>query len=329
MFAELVCGPPGSGKTTYCEGKRQFLSVYDPLRPVVMINFDPANEFSFPYPCDVDIREFVSLGRIMEEEQLGPNGSYLFAADVIRNAFPDVVSRIQHYVAVRRREVAALPRGASTVPGGVERAPYLLIDCPGQVEFYLFSDMMRDFTALLQKRLGCAVCTVHLADALVSSRDLGSYVSTCLLALSTMTDLELPHVNVLTKWDCLMEAAPFSPLLQSVLPNTTRVQDEAEKYSYLLDLEFLEEGSSVYATAWASRTSVHAVQGGGQNTAIPADHTGPAPAGKVPRWASLSAAILGVVRDYGLVSFVPLNVQSQEHMLTLTQKIDCALGNFV
>jgi GTPase SAR1 family protein len=324
MFAELVCGPPGCGKTTYCEGKRQFLSVYDPLRPVVIVNFDPANEFSFPYPCDVDIREIVSVDKIMSEEGLGPNGSYLFAASVIRSSFPAIVSRIEEFVAVRQQEVASLARQSLSSThmhggGSVERAPYIIIDCPGQVEFYVFSDMMRDFTLMLQKRLSCSVCTVHLADAVVSSRDLGSYVATCLLALSTMTDLELPHVNVLSKWDCLLEAAPHAPLLQTVLPHLTAAEDDAERCSFLLDLGFLDDGSPVFRSAWATRSSAHAP--GGEKAATPA--------GKVPRWASLSAAVLGVVRGYGLVSFSPLNVQSQEHMLALTQKIDCALGNFV
>ena len=318
MFAELICGPPGSGKTTYCEGKRQFLSVYDPYRPVILISFDPANDFAFPYPCDVDIREIVSLSCVMEEEQLGPNGSYLFACEVIRSHLDVVFARIEQFVGIRKREVAALQQQSQRAAGGgggVDRAPYLLIDCPGQVEFYLFSDMMREFTTQLQKRLHCSLCTVHLADALVASRDLGSYVSTCLLALSTMTDLELPHVNVLTKWDCLLEAAPHSALLQSVLPNRTRVQDDDVKYDYLLDLDFLSEGSPVYNSAWATRKTVVA---------------SPAPSGSsIPRWSRLSRAICDVVRDYGLVSFLPLNVQSQQHMLALTQKIDCALGNFV
>lgn len=83
MFGELVCGPPGSGKTTYCEGKRQFLSVYDPTRPVTLLNLDPANEGVFPYPCDVDIREVVNYTAIMQDAKLGPNGAYLYCMSVM------------------------------------------------------------------------------------------------------------------------------------------------------------------------------------------------------------------------------------------------------
>ena len=72
MFAELVCGPPGSGKSTYCEGKRQFLSVYDPCRPVVIFNLDPANDGIFPYPCDINICDLVSHKETMEQTKLGP-----------------------------------------------------------------------------------------------------------------------------------------------------------------------------------------------------------------------------------------------------------------
>ena len=42
MFGQLVIGPPGSGKTTYCTGIQQFLSATG--RKVAVINLDPAND---------------------------------------------------------------------------------------------------------------------------------------------------------------------------------------------------------------------------------------------------------------------------------------------
>uniref|UniRef100_A0A0A9VUV5 GPN-loop GTPase 2 n=1 Tax=Lygus hesperus TaxID=30085 RepID=A0A0A9VUV5_LYGHE len=62
---------------------------------------------------------------------------------------------------------------------------------------------MHKFITLLQKRLYCTLCTVHLIDANIATRDIPTYVSSCVLSLTTMIDHELPHINVLTKWDTL------------------------------------------------------------------------------------------------------------------------------
>lgn len=39
----------------------------------MIVNLDPANE-EVPYEADIDIRDLVSLERVMEELDLGPNG---------------------------------------------------------------------------------------------------------------------------------------------------------------------------------------------------------------------------------------------------------------
>lgn len=70
-FGQIVLGPPGSGKTTYCNGMQQFLQANH--RDVAVINMDPANE-QLPYVADVDVSEMVCLDKVMEELDLGPNG---------------------------------------------------------------------------------------------------------------------------------------------------------------------------------------------------------------------------------------------------------------
>ena len=42
VFGQVVIGPPGSGKTTYCNGMRQFLTGLG--RKVAIVNLDPAND---------------------------------------------------------------------------------------------------------------------------------------------------------------------------------------------------------------------------------------------------------------------------------------------
>lgn len=70
-FGQLVVGPPGSGKTTYCHGMKQFLQAAG--RKVAIVNLDPAND-SLPYDVAVDVADLVSLEEVMAELKLGPNG---------------------------------------------------------------------------------------------------------------------------------------------------------------------------------------------------------------------------------------------------------------
>lgn len=70
-FGQLVVGPPGSGKSTYCHGMQQFLTALG--RKVAVINLDPAND-SLPYESAVDIMDLISLEEVMRETSLGPNG---------------------------------------------------------------------------------------------------------------------------------------------------------------------------------------------------------------------------------------------------------------
>lgn len=77
-FAQLVIGPPGSGKSTYCDGMQQFLSAIG--RKCSVVNLDPANDHT-SYPCALDIRSLVTLEKIMTDEELGPNGAVLYALE--------------------------------------------------------------------------------------------------------------------------------------------------------------------------------------------------------------------------------------------------------
>jgi GPN-loop GTPase len=70
-FGQLVIGPPGSGKTTYCNGMQQYLQLT--RRKVAVINLDPAND-ALPYECAVDVADLISLEQVQKELGLGPNG---------------------------------------------------------------------------------------------------------------------------------------------------------------------------------------------------------------------------------------------------------------
>jgi len=73
-FGEIVCGSPGSGKSTYCFGKYQLFIALN--RPISVVNLDPAND-ALPYPCAIDISSLITLGDVMDKHGLGPNGELL------------------------------------------------------------------------------------------------------------------------------------------------------------------------------------------------------------------------------------------------------------
>ncbi|XP_066963103.1 GPN-loop GTPase 2 isoform X2 [Macrobrachium rosenbergii] len=56
LFGQVVLGPPGSGKTTYCKAVGAVLRELG--RKVAIINLDPAND-ALPYEATIDINELI------------------------------------------------------------------------------------------------------------------------------------------------------------------------------------------------------------------------------------------------------------------------------
>lgn len=52
LYGQLVIGPPGSGKTTYCHKINEFYKELE--RNVAVVNLDPANE-QMSYNAQIDI----------------------------------------------------------------------------------------------------------------------------------------------------------------------------------------------------------------------------------------------------------------------------------
>lgn len=79
-YAQLVMGPAGSGKSTYCNLLHKHCEVIG--RQVKVVNLDPAAEY-FEYPLTADIRDLIQLDDVMDDETLhfGPNGGLLFCME--------------------------------------------------------------------------------------------------------------------------------------------------------------------------------------------------------------------------------------------------------
>jgi GPN-loop GTPase len=67
LFGQIVVGPAGCGKTTYCMGMQMFVEAVG--RSCKVVNLDFAND-SVPYTPAIDVRELVSLEVRRESDQL-------------------------------------------------------------------------------------------------------------------------------------------------------------------------------------------------------------------------------------------------------------------
>lgn len=132
-FAQLVIGPPGAGKSTYCNGMQQFMGAIG--RKASIVNLDPANE-STSYKAGVDVRELVTLESIMSDQDtmLGPNGGVLYALEEVEHNLDWLMHRLSDL-----------------------GDDYVLFDCPGQVELFTHHDSLRQIVAALVKRAGYRV----------------------------------------------------------------------------------------------------------------------------------------------------------------------------
>ncbi|KAK1156879.1 GPN-loop GTPase 2-like [Acipenser oxyrinchus oxyrinchus] len=176
MFGQVVIGPPGSGKTTYCLGMQEFLTKLG--RKVVVVNLDPAND-GLPYQCSVDIAELVTLDDVMDGLKLGPNGGLIYCMEYLEANFDWLEKKLEQF-----------------------KGCYFLFDCPGQVELYTHQNSVKNIFAQLTK-WNFRLTAVHLVDSHYCA-DPAKFISVLCTSLSTMLHVELPHVNVLSKMD-LME----------------------------------------------------------------------------------------------------------------------------
>ncbi|TVU45395.1 hypothetical protein EJB05_04882 [Eragrostis curvula] len=193
-YAQLVIGPAGSGKSTYCS------SLYDHCqtvgRSIHIVNLDPAAEH-FNYPVDMDIRELISLEDVMEELGMGPNGGLIYCMEYPVDLYCPcslyfIISMLGHLE-------DSLDDWLDEQLENYLDDDYLVFDCPGQIELFTHVPVLRNFVEHL-KRKNFNVCAVYLLDSQFIT-DVTKYISGCMASLSAMIQLELPHINILSKMD--------------------------------------------------------------------------------------------------------------------------------
>ncbi|XP_056288097.1 GPN-loop GTPase 3 [Pseudoliparis swirei] len=176
-YAQLVMGPAGSGKSTYCSTMIEHLAAMN--RSAHVVNLDPAAEH-FDYTVMADIRELISVEDVMEDPSLrfGPNGGLVFCMEYFANNFDWLDESLGHV-----------------------EDDYILFDCPGQIELYTHLPVMKQLVDQLQQR-EFRVCGVFLVDSQFMVESF-KFLSGVMAALSAMVLLEIPQISIMTKMDLL------------------------------------------------------------------------------------------------------------------------------
>lgn len=246
-YAQLVIGPAGSGKSTYCSSLYRHCETM--RRTINIVNLDPAAE-NFDYPVTVDIRELINLEDVMEELGLGPNGGLIYCMEELEDNLDDwLTEKLDDFL----------------------DDDYLVFDCPGQIELFSHVPVLKNFVEHLQRK-NFNVCVVYLLDSQFMT-DVTKFISGCLSSLSAMVQLELPHVNILSKMD--------------LVKNKKDLDDFLNPEPHMLLSQLNRQ--------------------------------------MAPQFEKLNKALIDLVDEYSMVSFIPLDLRKENSIQYVLSQIDMSI----
>jgi len=173
MFVVFIIGTAGSGKSLLTASFSNWLKMSK--QDVAIVNLDPGVSV-LPYSPEIDVRDYVDVGDLMEKYQLGPNGALVMAADLVA----DEVQKIS-------KEIEEL------------QTDIVLIDTSGQMELFAFRASGPYIANELTKE---PKAIVYLYDSVFSVNPL-NYVSNLFLSSAVLNRFTLPQLHVLSKCDLL------------------------------------------------------------------------------------------------------------------------------
>lgn len=183
-------GTAGSGKSTMVGAFKRWLD--DNGIDAITVNLDPGTD-RLAYDADIDIREWISLGEVMEEYSLGPNGAQIAAADLMALNINKLTDVLETY-----------------------KTKYALIDTPGQLELFAFRESSNVVIDAIGKEDSMIA---YLSDPALCRRPNG-FVSAMMLSALVQFRLQLPMLNLLSKFDTLAEEESERILDWFVNPDT-------------------------------------------------------------------------------------------------------------
>ena len=264
-------GPAGAGKTTFCTALITHLQ--HSRRSCFYVNLDPAAT-TFSYQPDLDIRDLISLEDVMEEMSLGPNGGLIFCFEFLLQNLDFLSSAIE--------------------PLSEE---YLIIfDLPGQIELYTHIPLLPELLKYLGRMgpLNISLCAAYLLEATFVV-DKAKFFAGTLSAMSAMINMELPHINVLSKMDLVKNQVGNKELKRFVDPDANLLDDEdTGRGNFEYDMEVKDPGQT------------ENVMTGGS-------------------FKQLNRAVARLIDDFSMVSFLQLDVNDEDSVGAILSYIDDAI----
>ncbi|KAF2455417.1 ATP binding family protein [Lineolata rhizophorae] len=178
----------------------------------------------------------------------------------------------------------------------------IVIDMPGQIELYTHVPVLPALVKHLSRgSLNINLCAAYLLEATFIV-DRPKFFAGTLSAMSAMLMLELPHVNVLSKMD-LVKGTVAKRDLKRFLDADAGLLDEDNTHRSLA-FEPAGDGDMVVP-----------VEAG--------DPSAPRQAGDP--FARLNRAVAKLIDDFGMVSFLQLDVQNEDSVGAILSYIDDAI----
>ncbi|KAI7951298.1 hypothetical protein MJO28_006982 [Puccinia striiformis f. sp. tritici] len=257
-YAVLVCGPAGSGKSTFSSTLISHAQTIG--RSIHLFNLDPAAE-EFDFEPSIDIRDLISLEDVMEELELGPNGGLVYCFEYLLKNLDWLQENLNNY-----------------------EDDFLIIDCPGQIELYTHFNIMQKIVQVLTMEFDFRLCATYLLESNFIS-DRPKFFSGVLSATSAMINLEIPHINVLTKMDLFKSGRTGAGTIAQIGPK------ELERY--------LDPDPDLLLGEVNEKTN--------------------------PKFHSLNQAISQLIQDFNMVSFLPLDITDEDSIGSILSHIDHAI----
>lgn len=173
--AVFVAGTAGSGKSLLTSRLVQWYR--DRGAFAATLNLDPGVA-SLPYEPDIDVRDIIDIGTLMENFGLGPNGALVMASDMIATKMDELQSQVDEL-----------------------NPDYVIVDTPGQIELFAFRASGPYFVSNLQVD---TKATIFAFDGTLVSSPI-NFVSIALLASSVKLRLKTAQINALTKRDLVTD----------------------------------------------------------------------------------------------------------------------------
>ena len=173
MFVVFIIGTAGSGKSQLTAAYSQWLGMSK--QNVGVVNLDPGAS-KLPYSPDVDVRDYVDVGTVMEDYGLGPNGALVMASDLIADQIEKISQEIEEL-----------------------NSDICLVDTSGQMKLFAFRASGPYIANELTKE---PKAMVYLFDSVFSVNPV-NYVSNLFLSAAVYNRFSMPQVHLLSKCDLL------------------------------------------------------------------------------------------------------------------------------